>query len=67
MHSWRVWVLARAELGTAVFHGFSTQALFCWVTWLPKDSPCLCDETALPFLLQYSMTVGDNVNDDVYP
>ncbi len=20
MHSWRVWVLARAELGTAVFH-----------------------------------------------
>ncbi len=27
MHSWRVWVLARAEFGTALFHGFSTQAL----------------------------------------
>ena len=29
MHSWRVWVLALAELGTAVFHGFSTQPLLC--------------------------------------
>jgi hypothetical protein len=34
MHSWRVWVLARGELGTAVFHCFLPES--CWAL-LPLD------------------------------
>ncbi len=35
MHSWRVWVLARAELGIAVFH-------VAVPAWYPSGGPVDC-------------------------
>jgi hypothetical protein len=46
MHSWRVWVLTRGELGAAVFHGFSAKSLFCFVNCLPKRILLLLQPTS---------------------
>lgn len=68
MYSWRVWVLAHAELGIAVFHRFSGSSVFLWIpgglsneefSWQPFPDELSSKYDATP-------TVGGCVNSNVH-